>query len=160
MAYWFISDTHFGHTNIITYCQRPFKSVEQMNEVMIKKWNEKVKPTDTVFHLGDFSFRGGFHQYKQRLNGTIILLAGNHDETAFSVIRDMTIKHGGKEFYLTHIPPENQVKDICLCGHVHNKWKSKKNGNKIMINMSVDVWNFYPVSINEILAEIEKVKRS
>ena len=129
-----------------------------MNEVMIKKWNDKVLPTDTVFHLGDFSFRGGFQEYKRRLNGTIVLLAGNHDEDSFSIIKDMTIKYGGKEFYLTHIPPENQIKDFCLCGHVHHQWKSKKNGNKIMINMSVDVWNFEPVSIKQILEEIQKLK--
>ena len=119
----------------------------------------KVKPNDTVFHLGDFSFRGGFHQYQQKLNGTIVLLAGNHDETSFSVIRDITIKHGGKEFYLTHVPPENQINDFCLCGHVHGKWKSKRNGNKIIVNVGVDVWNFEPVSIKSILKEIEILQR-
>ena len=159
MTYWWTSDTHLGHKNIITYCKRPFKDVEQMNEMIIKKWNNKVKDDDTVFHLGDFSFRGGYHQFRRRLNGSIILLAGNHDEDSFSVIKDITIKHGGKEFYLTHVPPINQVKDFCLCGHVHNKWKSQKRGNKIMINVGVDVWNFEPISIKEILDEIIKVQR-
>ena len=62
MVYWFTSDTHFGHKNIIEYCKRPFSSVEQMNEMLIKKWNNKVKVDDIVFHLGDFSFRGGYHK--------------------------------------------------------------------------------------------------
>ena len=58
MTTFFTSDTHFGHENIIKYCGRPFKDVEKMNERLIKNWNEVVKDTDTIFHLGDFSFRG------------------------------------------------------------------------------------------------------
>ena len=51
----FTSDTHFNHTNIIQYCQRPFKSTDEMNEAMIDNWNSVVGEDDTVFHLGDFS---------------------------------------------------------------------------------------------------------
>ena len=57
MNYWFTSDPHYGHGNIIKYCKRPFKSVEEMNKTLIKNHNERVKPEDMVFMAGDFCFR-------------------------------------------------------------------------------------------------------
>ncbi len=54
----FIGDTHFGHANIIKYCKRPFSSAQEMNEMLIKYWNETVEPSDTVYHVGDFAFDG------------------------------------------------------------------------------------------------------
>ncbi|MFH1797956.1 MAG: hypothetical protein ABH844_01235 [Candidatus Omnitrophota bacterium] len=59
MNYWWISDYHFSHANIIRYSNRPFETVEEMNEVIIRKHNERVKPEDTVFFLGDFIFKAG-----------------------------------------------------------------------------------------------------
>lgn len=55
----FTSDTHFNHTNIIRFCNRPFKDVSHMNETIISNWNRVVGPEDIVFHLGDFCL-GGF----------------------------------------------------------------------------------------------------
>ena len=67
----FTSDTHFWHSNIIKYCNRPFMDIEEMNEEIIKRWNDKIEKDDLVFHLGDFAFCGP-SQYKtllERLNG-------------------------------------------------------------------------------------------
>lgn len=74
------SDQHFGHTNVIRYCNRPYSSVEEMNEAMIAEWNAVVGPEDTVYHLGDFSMSlGAMRAATPRLNGRKILIVGNHD---------------------------------------------------------------------------------
>jgi len=86
MSLWFVSDTHFGHANIIKYSRRPFADVSEMNEVFIRNWNVQVKPEDTVWHLGDFAFMklSAFQTLLRRLNGKINVVLGNHD----SVIED------------------------------------------------------------------------
>lgn len=79
---WFTSDHHWGHKNIIDFCNRPFSSVEEMDEVMIQNWNANVAPEDEVFYLGD-GWMGSTDEtfpYISRLNGTIVLLPGNHDK--------------------------------------------------------------------------------
>lgn len=77
---YFTSDEHFWHFNVIRYCTRPYKTVEEMNEDMVKKWNETIKPEDTVYVLGDFSlaFRS-VEIYSFQLNGLRLLVPGNHD---------------------------------------------------------------------------------
>jgi len=75
------SDLHFGHSNIIGFCQRPFVDPEHMNEMLIEKWNEEVQPGDTVYILGDFALGtiADTLPLAARLNGEKILLPGNHD---------------------------------------------------------------------------------
>ena len=80
----FTADQHFGHENIIRYCHRPFSTVEQMDHVMIDRWNELVRPGDTVYHLGDFTLldKSAARQYFARLNGIIYVLYNpwHHDK--------------------------------------------------------------------------------
>ena len=90
---WFVSDTHYSHLNIIKYCNRPFGSVEEMNEALVNNWNSVVKPDDHVYHLGDFCF-GNVEKWNWclepgRLNGHIHLILGNHDPER--VFRDGTL---------------------------------------------------------------------
>ena len=80
---WLTSDTHWSHENILKYCNRPFGSVEEMNEALVNNWNSVVKPDDHVYHLGDFCF-GNVEKWNWclepgRLNGHIHLILGNHD---------------------------------------------------------------------------------
>ena len=76
----FSPDHHFGHANIIKYCNRPFESVDIMNEEMVKRWNSVVGPNDTVYYLGDFSLSNNLVEaFTQKLNGEKHLIMGNHD---------------------------------------------------------------------------------
>jgi calcineurin-like phosphoesterase family protein len=91
METWFTSDHHFGHANIIRFCNRPFwnelwlhpaePDVEKMNEALIQYWNETVAPDDVVYHVGDFAMgpRDTVGKVAPRLNGEIHLILGNHD---------------------------------------------------------------------------------
>lgn len=158
----FCSDTHLGHFNIIDYCKRPFKTVQEMDSTIIRNWNERVKKEDTVFFLGDFCLKKSteapegntFDHYRSQLNGNIIFIAGNHDKNnnTPAIIDEMVIRHGGQRIYLTHNP--KYIKEdykLNFCGHVHEKWQFKKIGRKsFAVNLSVEQWNYRPVSINEI----------
>jgi len=157
MKYYFTGDTHFFHTNIIRYTHRPFKSVKHMNMELIRKWNERVKPEDVVFHLGDLCFKHKVNDFRKILNGTLILIKGNHD-SGNSIIEDMTIRLGGRYFHLVH-RPQDACSEYNLVGHIHKKWKIKRAGNKILVNVGVDVWDYTPISIEDINANIDKFKR-
>lgn len=176
MNYWWTSDTHFGHANIIKYCDRPFKDVDEMNCKLIENMNSRVKPEDTVFFLGDFCFKnskGGkegegliysANSYIEQLQGNWVFVKGNHDRnnSLKTCIEKVYIKFGGRRMCMIHNPfhADPQV-EINLCGHVHEKWKFRKlNENSDLINVGVDVWNFFPISFDEIMKEYHKWKRN
>ena len=154
--YWLTSDHHFDHFNIISYCNRPFKSLDHMNLELIRRWNEKIKENDTVYHLGDIVFgksNRGYDYFAEQLNGKIILIKGNHDDRSDvkSILTSCTLNFGGIDWYCEHYP---SVKfKYNLCGHVHEKFKFQRRGRNILTNVGVDVWGFAPVSIQEILEQ-------
>ena len=168
MNLWFLSDTHLGHANIIRYCNRPFKTLEEMDSTIINNWNQRVKKDDMVLFVGDFcftksseasnSYKNAFVHYRNQLNGNIIFIKGNHDKNNHikSVIENMTIIYGGQRIFLTHNPMYANPKIyLNLCGHVHDKYKIKRMDDYIIINLSVEQWGYKPIAINEILAAIK-----
>jgi len=175
---WFISDTHFSHTKILQYCNRPFKTIEEHDETLIRNWNQRVQKDDTVFFLGDFCFShssqapdapkasSAFEYYKNRLNGNIIFIEGNHDvhNKIKSKIQSIVIKIGGKFIKLTHRPEHAEGKyDLNFVGHVHQNWKIQPKTIDchltVLVNLSVDVWNFRPVNYGEIVSAISNWRR-
>lgn len=89
---WFTSDTHFSHRNIIKYYPETrgrFKDIEEMNEAIIEEWNKRIKPNDTIYHLGDVIFGNSQDAEKiiRRLNGKKILIAGNHDHKLLNDVK-------------------------------------------------------------------------
>jgi calcineurin-like phosphoesterase family protein len=178
----FSSDPHWGHKNVIGYSQRPFVTYDGqldlilMHATMLANWNSTVGPEDTVYLVGDFSLWNNIapiKEIRERLNGKIILIRGNHDQSTqkmlqagFDEVYDrLELELDGKKLYLSHIPligdddprrkkyrpcfvqPPPVEYDYWLCGHVHERWKRKGN----VINVGVDQWNFTPVNLAQLL---------
>jgi len=165
MTNFFTADLHWHHSNIIKYCNRPFQTIEEMHEKMIYNWNQVVKNGDIVYHLGDWGFIKSAEAFdapkdcvisvESRLNGKIILFRGNHDKNNHvkTIITSMVVIQGGQRLWLTHDPKDaNPNYYINLVGHVHKKWTyNKLSKNSYMINVGVDVWDYRPITINQIL---------
>lgn len=128
---WFTSDTHFGHKNILQYEQdaRPFTTVEEMNETLIANWNERIKPNDIVYHLGDFCFGRRYLGIAGRLNGKKKLVMGNHDTYTSNEYLQFFDKLYGVVFWerciLSHVPVHNNGLGsrwlLNVHGHLHSK---------------------------------------
>lgn len=173
MNTFFISDTHFGHFNIIKYCNRPFKTLKEMDDTIIKNWNSRVKKEDTVYFLGDFCFNKSSEAsqapkrakdyYRDQLNGNIIFFKGSHDKNngVKSPIKNMTIHYAGVEIFLTHEPKDSKLNcQYNFCGHTHGKYgKFQQKENTIIIDLSVENWNYTPVTVNEIFSALNKWKK-
>jgi len=174
MTNWFTSDTHYGHTNIIKYTDRPFKSLYHMDSTLIKNHNSRVKPNDTVYHLGDFCFKnskggkegeGALHKasyYLKQLNGRFVFIRGNHDtnNSLKTILFSGVIEHGGQLIYLVHRPTDMEPSfPINFVGHVHEKWLIKKEDKTLLYNVGVDMNNFMPIDINEIMNNIRKWRK-
>ena len=175
---YFTSDTHFNHTNIISYCQRPFKNVDEMNERIIANWNEVVSEDDIIFHLGDFCLGGAteWTRLLDRLNGKIYLIMGNHDRKNIHqgfmdrfehVAMQMHIEVGKQRIYLNHYPFlcfEGGYKDVWqLFGHVHTrKTNTGIDAGRLQYlyptqyDVGVDNNNFAPVSFEQVKRIIGK----
>jgi calcineurin-like phosphoesterase family protein len=85
-------------------------------------------------------------------------LKGNHDSSSWTAIREAFIQLGGKKWHLLHNPAESLSTNV-ICGHVHHLWKVQKIKDRIVVNVGVDVWDYKPVSINQILTAVERHKK-
>lgn len=179
---YFISDTHFNHKNIIKYCNRPFKDVEEMNKVLIENWNNTVTDFNTIFHLGDVALtnEGEMKEIISKLKGKKFLIKGNHDKKSkeffrsvgFEIIPDNPLKLDTEKLILFHKPlayteiPEGYIN---IHGHIHNNPLHKINpttnemeypkelySEKLHINVSVDVIDFKAISLEELLKKVEE----
>ena len=133
------SDTHFSHTNIIKYCNRPFANAAEMNEAIIERWNSVVGPNDIVIHCGDFALgpSSDMDAIVSRLNGSIVLILGNHDHKTLAyynkyfmkaiysplTLHLMTEENKCQHTYIfSHYPPQEvQGYATYYFGHVHDK---------------------------------------
>ena len=168
---WIISDTHWGHNNIIKFTDlggnriRPWDTVEDMENDMVEWWNEVVDPNDYIIHLGDIAMnRTGYDRVMPRLNGRKILIQGNHDQ--------FNTEHYAKHFehvlpmlsvtdtaLLTHIPvhPDSIGRHLVnIHGHLHNKLVLNESGDPDprYVNVSSEQLNFKPVCFKTLLETI------
>lgn len=167
---YFTSDTHFNHQNILKLCNRPFKTIEEHDKALIKNWNHVVKPKDEVYILGDLIMtRSGekANSLLKQLNGKKYLIVGNHDtylkDPKFDTSLFVWIKYyyelryNHKSIILFHYPilewDDFYGGSIHLYGHVHNTAEDyfKKTLSKRAVNVGVDLTNYTPISIDEVL---------
>lgn len=167
---YFCSDTHFGHANIIKYSNRPFYSIEEMNESLINNWNSVVKPNDIVYHLGDFAFLPykNLKQIARRLNGIKHFIMGNHDKEilknkndlisseTFSSIQDyLELKHNNKHIVLFHfgcrVWNKSHHGSIHLYGHSHGALPSYGKSVDVGVDCKEITNEYRPISFEEII---------
>jgi len=160
MLFW-TADTHFGHANIIRLCNRPYDSVEEMDESLIVNWNTSVGPDDDVYHLGDFAFRGDPNRTRDifaRLNGRKRLIIGNHDnETTLALPWFEPPTHYSELqvdkktrlvmcHYAMRVWNGSHRGSLHLFGHSHGSLP----GTRTSIDVGVDSVGLFPVSLETI----------
>lgn len=178
---YFTSDHHFNHKNVIKHCKRPFKDVEEMNSVLIERWNSKVGKNDIVYHLGDFTLSGKViaSSVFSQLNGNIWVVGNfkHHDKNWINKIENMTLTHLNTIYKsasgytvrvidpITTVYVQNVNKSVVICHYPIEEWERKhygvihlhghSHGNSRKIenryDVGVDCWDFYPVTLEEIL---------
>jgi calcineurin-like phosphoesterase family protein len=161
MKYWFTSDEHYGHLNIIKYCDRPFSSVSEMDNKIINNHNSVVKSDDIVVHGGDFTLKGksDAENYFERLNGTHIFIAGSHDywleKNNRNIIHIWEKNIEGVHVVVCHYAmrtwPRSFHGSIQLFGHSHGKLKPDKN----QYDICVEANNYFPVSFEQIKSNLK-----
>lgn len=166
MNIWFTADHHFGHKRIIELAHRPFASVEEMDETMIALWNDRVAPGDMVYHLGDFAFTE-HTPYLRRLKGQKRLIVGNHDHSnrvkkaeGWSTVDGILhVTVGETPIVLCHyglrVWNRSHYGALHFYGHSHGSLP----GDSQSTDVGVDVWNFAPVSLDEIRERLASLSK-
>lgn len=160
---WVIGCTHFGHENIIKYCDRPFDNAVEMNECMVDNWNETVKDGDIVYHVGDVFFGAGGRDSLARLKGRKRLILGNHDNgkdrdlQAFFQKIQMWRMFPDMGLLLTHVPvhestlSENPNRAKLKNIHAHTHLNGEPDGDTVNYkSVTVELNDYRPVNIEEL----------
>ena len=169
MAVFFTSDTHFGHAGALSRFRRPFASVADMDAAMAANWNATVAPGDDVWHLGDFALHRKPDEMAallERLHGTKHLITGNNDGPAtrtlpgWESVQDYAeLRLGERQLILCHYAFRTwngmYKGALNLHGHSHGQLK----GMTRQFDVGVDVWNFRPVTVDEILSSRQRTKK-
>jgi len=171
---YFISDTHFNHDREFIWEDRGFRSVDEMNQYIIDRWNATVTDKDEVYVVGDFFLGSDFDFIKEtleKLNGKIHLIRGNHDTDAkievyaasdkvVSIEWATQLVYNRHIYYISHYPSMTANYDTDfrrairnIFGHTHST-ENFYNGNVYMYNVACDAHDCTPISIDQIEKEI------
>jgi len=173
----FTADTHFGHSNCVWMCERPFADVHEMDEALIAAWNARVKGNDTVYIVGDMFFRcDDPKSILMRLKGKKRLILGNHDGSwtgkvdlpkyFVSVDTMLETTDGKRAITLCHYPMlswKHAMRSFMIHGHIHNDTRMDfwpllcKRDN--VLNAGVDINGFQPVTFDELLENNRRWKQ-
>lgn len=170
------SDTHFCHDREFLWGPRGYKSVDEMNEDIVRKWNDVVRPEDTVYLLGDCMLNDNDKglEYMRRLNGKLYICLGNHDTEARKAlylglpqVQDVQlaylIKCGKQSYYLSHYPTITSNYDvdkplgqrvINVCGHTHTQDRFKDMDKGLIFHAELDANDCYPFLLSDIKYDI------
>lgn len=164
---YFTSDLHLGHESILRFSKRPFRNTTEMNRTLIANYNALVRNEDTVYILGDLTYKIPVEEANRQiseLNGKKYLIRGNHDKiydaSLFEEIVDYKqIHEHGRHFTLMHYPMLEWAKmrsgSIMLHGHMHNVGMDYnlecKRKDILRFDVGVDANWFYPVAVTTIL---------
>lgn len=165
---WFTADFHLSHKNIIKFCNRPFESIEEMDEIIINNLKSRVEPKDTLYFLGDLTFNKKLAQefFEQFKSIYIHFIIGNHD---YSKVIKIAKEYCESVSYLKDIRIHHQ--SITLCHYAMRVWnKSHFNAWQLyghshgrlaplgkQYDVGIDNNNFYPLSFDE-LVEIMEIR--
>jgi calcineurin-like phosphoesterase family protein len=176
------SDTHFGHVNICNFTNydgspvRPWDSVEEMDEEMVKRWNDTVGPKDKVYHLGDVVINRRALAILDRLNGDKVLIKGNHDifplKDYVNYFRDIRAYHVMNGCILSHIPVHKESIarfGTNIHGHTHGNRVRKLRGVNVKTGellysdvidpdyfcVCVEQTDYRPISFEDVLKKIK-----
>lgn len=176
---WFTSDTHFGHENVLGFCDRPWDTIQAMNDQLIDNINRLVAPDDTLYHLGDYSFKmtsADAADLRKRINcKDIHLIPGNHDKDwtqpavswAFKVEKPICVLKVEKmKLVLSHYPMADwqgmAYGSIHLHGHIHTDGMKYNELNRMQglyrYDVGVDANGYQPVSLEEIVKWFDGVE--
>lgn len=176
----FTADFHLSMRDILRFENRPFKSIEKMDAALLRSCTQRAKADDTIIHIGDL-YSYGFDRGNEgsrvkpadvikNIPAQFINIRGNHDMSnrVKSLCESMTIRLGKRypDVVVGHYPSyDDRARQyarrgwICLCGHVHSKWKHCLDLDRqiLNLNMGVDVWRYQIVSEDELIAYIGQV---
>lgn len=164
---YYTADPHFGHRSIIEFCNRPFADVYEMDAHILAAYKAVMTPKDDLWIIGDFAFAK--IEQSARLEAKLAgipgrkhLVRGNHDKvwvaqlSGWHSVHDLVeVKEDGRRLSLCHYPmitfPGARHGAIQLFGHVHDSWRGSRNS----VNVGVDVWDFKPATLPEIIARAQ-----
>ncbi len=172
---YFTADLHLGHKNILELCNRPFQTIEEMDQTLIDNWNKKVTNADTVYIVGDLIYKAeDYENYLSKLKGKKVLILGNHDNGWIDKIDKE--KYFVKVSNLIEQSLENRMVTLChypmlewrnsrkvgstklgylIHGHIHNRTTLPDYLPVLRaqnaLNAGVDINNYEPVTFKELL---------
>ena len=173
----FIADTHFGHENILKECRREFSSIDEMDACLIDNINSRMTRADTLYILGDFSYRAKrpVSEYLEAIKPKKVLIVGNHDESWLKkmpkeeierlfvgVYPQYAFKRFGIEVHMSHYPrlawsrSHYFAESLSICGHIHKQRDETIAAElfplvKTQFNAGADIHGYMPVTFQELV---------
>lgn len=163
---WIISDTHFGHSNIVKYCGRPIEH----NQIMLRNWRNEIAPGDQVLHLGDLAVWYGetekmWSRTAAALPGNKFMLRGNHDnltdeaygKLGYKIVPEFVQEFNGQRVLFSHHPDDQRLSewDINIHGHIHNNPLDERYAklfpNHRYQNVSIEVMGYHPHQLRDLI---------